>query len=170
MKKAGFIFAILALFLAYNCIPEVPQHPEPIPEPTISSIICGEGTHPVGDKCVSDIPQPSEKPLPTNSSAICGEGAHQVGDKCVADNPEPTPDSTEICDNLIDDDKDNLIDEGCPCIIMVDDVPSYGEWATTGIDGERVCLHTPRPGEECNGLDDNDNGQVDENCLSPIGH
>lgn len=168
MRKFDVFFVALILIPVYSCFPEKPKHPEPVLEPTVPSIICDEGFHPVGDKCVSDTPQHAEKPLPTDSSAICGEGTHPVGDKCVADNPEPAPDSAEICDNLTDDDRDNLIDEGCPCIIMVDGVPSYGEW--TAIGGKRVCQPAPQSAETCgNGIDDNGNGQVDENCLSSVG-
>lgn len=143
MKKVILFFAVIAFFPIYNCIPEAPERPEPIPEPTVPSLICGEGFHPVGNRCVSDTEKKDKQPIPENSSAICGEGTHQVGDKCLSDNPAPSPNSTEICDNLTDDDHDNLIDEGCS-------------------------PQAPQSTEICeNGVDDNGDGQVDENC-SPL--
>ena len=116
----------------------------------------------------------------------CGEGActRQTQPRCVGGSTRtctPRPSTAETC-NGADDDCDGTVDEMCNCR-TTDSRPCYtgpSETRDVGVchGGQRTCpggAYTSctgevKPSQEfCNGLDDDCDGTVDNNCLPDAG-
>ncbi|MBD3311232.1 MAG: hypothetical protein GF349_01890 [Candidatus Magasanikbacteria bacterium] len=126
---------------------------------------CGDGLD--QDCLAGDVPCPEED---FDQDGFFGEA------DCDESNPEVNPWAIELC-NGRDDDCDGLVDEGNPPVEPGDE-PSECGTTSTGICriGREVCttenevrtftcVGTVDPQEEtCNGLDDDCDGHVDEDC------
>ncbi|MDC3952301.1 putative metal-binding motif-containing protein [Polyangium jinanense] len=104
-----------------------------------------------------------------------GAGGAGGGQMCVP--------QTEVCDG-VDNNCDNVVDEGCDCVTGVKEACYTGPDGTKGVgackEGERTCDATgkwglcegevvPAPAEACNGFDDDCDGEVDEGCTCITG-
>ncbi len=124
----------------------------------ISEEICDGRDNDCDDQIDEDLTRPCETP--------CGVGVERcigpdIWGECDAPQPQP-----ERCNDL-DDDCDGQTDEGnpdggAPCGTN-EGVCEFGTMVCRG--GQLVCEGGVEPGiEECNGLDDDCDGQTDEGC------
>jgi Putative metal-binding motif len=113
------------------------------------------------------------------------DGASDTGSPTGGDPTIPprveTRVNDEICDNGLDDDRDGVVNEDCSCNpgSRMECYPGNpGEAGGTSCTwGSMTCLSNARWGactgfgrptrEECNGVDDNCDGQIDEECSCP---
>lgn len=104
-----------------------------------------------------DPPQCPDYDQDTYDDATCG------GQDCDDTNPFVNPSATEECDG-IDNNCDGVIDEGCPCTTDNDE-DGYTDEACGGDDCDDTNpLVYPGATEECDGVDNNCDEVVDENC------
>ncbi len=120
-----------------------------------------------------------------DATADADDGATDTGGPTGVDPTIPprieTRVNDEICDNGLDDDRDGVVNEDCSCNpgARMECYPgnpaeaggSSCAWGTmTCLPGARwsECTGFGRPTrEECNGVDDNCDGQIDEECSCP---
>ncbi|MFQ5877388.1 MAG: MopE-related protein [Acidobacteriota bacterium] len=126
-----------------------------------------------GDACDNCplVPNPDQRDLDANSVGdVCqdGDGDGATADvDCRDDDPSIHPGAAETC-NGVDDDCDQLVDEGFalgePCSAGVGACERSGETVCAADGGGTVCGAVPGDPapEECNFLDDDCDGLVDE--------
>jgi hypothetical protein len=146
--------------------PDVTVSPDVAPPP--------DATPPL-DAAPADAPVPSC--TPEGRSRDCGSnvGACRVGSQvCLGGEwtacTGGTAPTTEICDGQ-DNDCDDADDEGCPCTTGA--TRSCGSVVGQCVAGQQQCVlgvwshctgNTPPTPEECDGIDNDCNGAVDEGC------
>jgi hypothetical protein len=147
-------------------------------------IICNQINQPAADRCDGrdeDCDGFADEGNPggggacnTGGVGVCGEGVSQCvngGVRCVRNN-DPAP---ELCDNQ-DNDCDGALDEGNPgagrdCLVQ-GQVGQCGVGVTACVGGLVECRALVQPGrdpEVCDGEDNDCDGRVDENPVSPGG-
>jgi len=85
---------------------------------------------------------------------------------CDDENPYVHPETLELCNDGIDNDCDNVIDEGCEPSCIDNDKDGYGQNCALGTDcNDNNNKINPSSQEACNNIDDNCNNQTDENNI-----
>ena len=120
----------------------------------------------------NDCNDPSWPTVPTNEADTDGDGVRACGGDCDDTNPAIHPGAPELC-NGIDDNCNGQIDEGNPgggvaCNTGEPGICAAGTTLCSA--GLIACNPNQEPAPEvCNGLDDNCDGTVDEDCAcSPV--
>ncbi len=136
--------------------------------------------------CAADPSLDGEDPTPMGAPPATEDVPRPRVDASTDRSPLIAPPTREVCNNALDDDRDGLVDEGCPCIPNTTQRCYAGDPSLAGVGqcalgamrcngtGEfgtwGPCERSGRPsGDACDGVDNDCNGTVDDQCLCTLG-